>query len=393
MVLYQGFHWASMNSAGLRKAGLGPATPERVPGGGVFFRDANDELTGVATESAIGGFLRPALEGINTKELAQSMFRLGGVLSSQGVTAFADLATGASGGVADIANLRRLAHNDAYPLRITATPLYQLLEELNGPIAWDGRFQAHRPKLLVDASLIGGTSATVAPQLMGGNGNLNYTPEEFEAALRTAMDQGYSLAVHTMGDRGHRVLLDSFEAVAKEYPAAQYSHGIEHSALLDPADIARVKALGLSVSQLTPFFYYYGDAMREVVYGEEMAEHLFNANSLLTAGVNLALHSDAPVFESRPLEFVWAAVNRTTRSGVTMGPQHAITPYQAMQGITINAARHLNLGDDLGSLEAGKLADMVILENNPLKVSPQQIRSIGIVATIKGGTTYYGKLP
>ena len=261
------------------------------------------------------------------------------------------------------------------------------------PIPWDGNFKAHRLKLLVDASLIGGTSATVAPQLNGSTGNLNYSPEEFQHALSSAMDRNFSLAVHTMGDRGHKVLLDSFEKLQNDYPTTEFNHTIEHSALLDPADIPRVKALGLSVSHLTPFYHYYGDAMREVVYGEKMAAELFAAARLFDAGVNLALHSDAPVFESRPLEFVWVAVNRKTTGGVSMGSQQAIGVYPALQGITSNAARHLALGNELGSLEKGKFADLVILEHNPLKVPFDQIRDIEIVATIKGGRVYHGELP
>jgi len=387
LVLYLGLHWASTNSLGLEAAGIDRETPTHIQGGGIYFKDEAGEPTGLMTESAVFGLvdhiesMGDPLDPIARREIAKRM-------SANGITTIADRATGATGGPQELALLEMLAHEPDFPLRIVATPIYQILGLLDGPTAWDGAYQATQIKLLIDASLVGGTSATLDPQLDGTTGNLNYSRAEYRRALLESAAKGFSTATHTMGDRGHRVMLDVFEEIRDEVlPVGR--HSIEHSALVADEDIPRIAALGLSVSQLTPLLHVHGDAMAQLVYGEARARRLFDSARIDAAGINLALHSDAPIFESRPLQYVWVAVNRITTSGRVLGPEARLTPYRALRGITINAARHLSLEHELGSLEVGKRADFVVLDENPLSVDPAKIDQIEVRATIKGGRRYF----
>jgi len=386
VVLYLGLHWASANSRGLAAAGIDRETPTHIQGGGIFFKDETGEPTGLMTESAVFGVIDhiesagDPLDPLNQKARREIARRM----SANGITTIADRATGIAGGPAELALLETLAHDPSFPLRIVATPIYQILGLLDGPSPWDGTYQATQIKLLIDASLVGGTSATLESQPDGTSGNLNYTRAEYRRALLEAAAKGFSTATHTMGDRGHRVMLDVFEEVGDEVlPVGR--HSIEHSALVADEDVSRIAALGLSVSHLTPLLHVHGEAMAQLVYGEARTRRLFDGARIAAAGINLALHSDAPIFEARPLQYVWAAVNRTTTKGRVLGPEARLTPYQALRGITINAARHLSVEHELGSLEIGKRADFVVLEENPLAVDPAKIDQIEVRATIKGG--------
>ena len=123
--------------------------------------------------------------------------------------------------------------------------------------------------------------------------------------------------------------------------------------------------------------------------GPERAARLDNAGAALDAGVNLAIHSDAPVTALAPLFTAWCAVNRLTSSGVTLGGDSAkITVAQALQAITLGAARSLKMDGEIGSLEAGKRADCAILDADPMAVDPIELKDIGVAGTMVGGHIY-----
>lgn len=388
LVLYLGLHWASANTRALEISEIDRETPTKIPGGGIFFKDDTGEPTGLITESAVFDLVHH-LPTNGPPGSTEGHRRVAAQMSAYGITTFAERATGASGGVAELEQLEALAHDPMFPQRIVATPLYQLLSALDGPILWDGFFQARQVKLLIDASLVGGTSATLEPQVDGTRGNLNYLPDDYRRALKEAAAKGFATATHTMGDRGHRVMLDVFESVEDEVIDEDRlgRHSIEHSALVAAEDLPRIARLGMSVSHLAPMIAVHGQALSDHLYGPERAARIYDSASILTAGINLALHSDAPIFAPKPLEFVSAATSRKLTSGAVLGPDARISRYAALKGITLGAARHLTLEADLGSLTAGKRADLVILERNPLEVAPEEIDEIRVLRTIKGGVT------
>jgi len=109
----------------------------------------------------------------------------------------------------------------------------------------------------------------------------------------------------------------------------------------------------------------------------------------LKAGIIFTMHHDAPVTPPDLITAMYSAVNRRTRSGRILGPDERITPLQALKAITINAAYQLQEEETKGSIKSGKLADLVILDQNPLTINPEQIRSIKVLETIKEGVSVY----
>ena len=143
-------------------------------------------------------------------------------------------------------------------------------------------------------------------------------------------------------------------------------------------------------SFFTNHAYFWGDVHLENL-GEERASFLSPIASADKLGIKYTNHSDATVTPLNPMMTVWSAVNRMSRNGVTVGESEKATPYQALKAITIHAA-YENFDEDVkGSLETGKIADFVILEKNPLKVSAESIKDIGVLKTIKEGKEVYSK--
>jgi predicted amidohydrolase YtcJ len=393
--LYNNFHWATANTAALEKLRITKDSPTSMPGGGIVVKDKKGMPTGLLTESAVYVIGPVIAAQVSPDKQATLPFEIGAQPSANGLTTVADLSSGSSDGLKEIQALQKVANDDRFPLRLSATVMYEVLPQMTGPIAWDGKFQATRCKLLMDASLAGGTAATVKPMLNKSTATLNYTPEQFQEAIQRCMDKGFTGATHVMGDRAHKMMLQAFENVSSKYDYSKTRNVIEHSALIDPADLTQVKKLNLYVGVLSPFLHAYGDPLRDMVFGESVAGRLFAVSEYDKLGINTAHHSDGPIVEARPLYLVWSAVNRTTVSGKVLSADLKQAPYAGLLGVTRNAARHLGLDSEIGSLSVGKLADFAILTDNPVKVDPMKIRDITVLETSKaaGPTTRSRRRP
>jgi predicted amidohydrolase YtcJ len=110
------------------------------------------------------------------------------------------------------------------------------------------------------------------------------------------------------------------------------------------------------------------------------------------AGVRPSMHNDYPVSPVDPIMNMWIAVNRTSSSGKVLGADQAISPLQALKAYTIHAAYQFGMDKDAGTLEVGKLADFVILDQNPLKIDPRDIRDVRVLATVLGGRVTYSEM-
>ena len=164
-----------------------------------------------------------------------------------------------------------------------------------------------------------------------------------------------------------------------------------HAQALRRDQLPRVAALGMIPSFFVAHTYYWGDWHRDSVFGPVRGAAISPAASALAAGARFTIHNDAPVVPPRGTFLLWTAVNRLTRSGQVLGPDERLTPAQALRAMTIEAAHQAFEEDRKGSLEVGKLADLVILSANPLAVAPESIREIEVVETIKQGRTVWAR--
>ena len=159
-----------------------------------------------------------------------------------------------------------------------------------------------------------------------------------------------------------------------------------HAQMARPDQLDRMRALGAVPSFFVLHVWYWGDRHRDVFLGPERAARISPTRSAALRGIPFTLHCDTPVVPMEPLRAVHAAVNRRTSSGAEPGPEERIDPPRALRAVTIDAARQHFEEDVKGSLEPGKLADLVILERSPLE-DPVGIDRIRVLETIVGGRT------
>lgn len=158
-----------------------------------------------------------------------------------------------------------------------------------------------------------------------------------------------------------------------------------------PDHIQKIKNLGVIPSYFSTHVYLWGDWHYSSVFGPERAAFISPANAALKAGIIFTMHHDSPVTPPDLLTAVYSAVNRKTRSGRVLGPDQRIKPLDALKAITINAAYQYHEEDRKGSLKAGKLADLVVLDKDPLTIDPEKIKDVKVLETIKEGKSVYKK--
>jgi len=215
------------------------------------------------------------------------------------------------------------------------------------------------------------------------------SPEERFRRVKELHDAGWQIATHTNGDQAIQDMIDAYGAAMKANPRYDARHIMNHCQFNRPDQVKQIADLGLIPSYFVTHTFFWGDVHRHYVAGPEMAAHISPLRAALNEGIQFALHNDTPVTPISPLMDVYSAVNRVTSSGYLLGADQRICTMDALRAVTINAARMYFLEDKVGSLEPGKLADIVILEQNPLDVNPQAIKDIKVCETIVGGETVY----
>ncbi|WP_430613295.1 amidohydrolase [Flavobacterium sp. JP2137] len=219
-----------------------------------------------------------------------------------------------------------------------------------------------------------------------------FTDSVLYADLKTLFQHRITAQLHVNGDAAIDQALRVIERLKNEQlykPELRVT--LIHVQNSRPDHIQKIKDLGLIPSYFSTHTYLWGDWHYSSVFGPERAAFISPAQSALKAGIPFTIHHDAPVTPPDLITAVYAAVNRKTRSGRILGPDERISPLEALKAITIRAAYQLQEEDRKGSLKVGKLADMVILSQNPLTIQPENLRDITVLETIKEGLSVYKK--
>ena len=213
--------------------------------------------------------------------------------------------------------------------------------------------------------------------------------DQLVAALDRYWKTNRQIAAHAIGDEAIEQLLVAAEATAREKDMGDDRPIVQHAQFLRPDQLKRVKALNGTVSFTAAGIYPMGDYIRDLI-GPDRLAWVGPANSAERLGVNWTINTDWPAGVSPSLIYAaWNVVNRQTRSGDILVADERVTPYAAMRAITINGAYQYREEKTKGTLEAGKLADLVILSANPVKVAPMAIKDITVMQTLKEGKVVY----
>ena len=242
-------------------------------------------------------------------------------------------------------------------------------------------------KLILDGSIQGFTARLQPPGYLGGqpNGIWAMSPGEFEAALTAYHQAGLLVHVHCNGDQATELFLNTMEKVLTLHPRPDHRHTVTHSQMTTPAQYRRMAAMGMCANIFANHIWAWGDQHMDITVGPDRARRMNAAATALNSGVTISLHSDTPVTPMGPLQSIKHAVTRLTPSGRVMGEFERISAADALKAVTLGSAYMLKMDAEVGSLEPGKLADMAVLDADPLTVPAKDIGRIEVIGTIVGG--------
>jgi len=384
-------HMALANTAAIRAAKV-PMSGGDIAGGTIM-RDASGQPTGIFKDNA-QDLVDPAVPESTPAMLDRALDAAMTYVAERGVTAVGHMGTWA-----DLAVFERAHRAGALRTRIYAAVPLSTWARLRDTVVARGRGDSWLHigglKGFVDGSLGSHTAAMMQPftDAPADTGLLVNTPEDLYAWTSAADRAGLHVIVHAIGDRAINLQLNIFERVARENGPRDRRFRIEHAQHIAPADIARFGQLGV-IPSMQPYHAIDDGRWAEKVIGSERAKTTYAFRSLRDAGARLAFGSDWFVAPATPLEGIYAAVTRRTlddKHPEGWIPEQKITVEDALRAYTTGGAYASFEENEIGSLSAGKLADIVIIDQDLTKIPPATIRDAKIDYTIVGGRVVYDR--
>ncbi|MFG2891323.1 amidohydrolase [Streptomyces sp. NPDC048248] len=257
----------------------------------------------------------------------------------------------------------------------------------------DERLSLGPVKIFLDGSLLGRTAAVTEPfcgctQHGSGNdrptGYFQNSPEAMTDLVVAAHRSGWTVAAHAIGDRAVDLALDAFAHAHKSRPRPDVRHRIEHAGIVRPDQLARFAELSVVPVPQHNFLHTFGDAMAAAL-GPERTAWSYRMRSFADLGLPVPGSSDRPVAPGAPLPAIQSMVTRLTETGVPYGPDESIPVLAALRAWTEGSALATGFGDRKGRLAPGRLADLTVLDGDPVLTDPGRIGAIGVLATVVGG--------
>ncbi len=402
LIIDEGGHTAWANSMALNMAGISAQSPDPVPGAHFFQRDDTGQPTGWLVEGAAIAPVMKALNVVSMPALRKAMPGLLRDMSAVGLTAAFDAGMIETGSLGRQLALE-LAEQGALPLRIVASLYVNRPSELGTALARLDQldhafehpfFDVNTLKLSLDGTVEAKTAVTLAPYVKpeGHVANPLLPDVDVINTVITAAGQHRHLHLHAIGDGAVNTALNAVEAARLAHPATQSRFTICHIEVVSPGDVPRFAALDV-VAQTTPTWFEYDDIALEFL-GPRRFERLYPLASIRRHGAKVTLGSDYPVTwigvdALNPLFNIEMAVTRQRAGDPDYPVQSRISERlsidQAIRAHTVDAAWQLGLEDQVGTLEVGKFADMVILERDPYLSPPHALHDIRVDRTFSSG--------
>jgi predicted amidohydrolase YtcJ len=385
---HRGGHTAYVNSLAYRRTEVTEDTAD--PAGGKFDRDpTSGRLTGGLRENATERFRQLLPVNFSRDEMRQGVKLISQMMVRTGVTSVGD----AEGTPEDL-----LAYQDAreageLSFRVYCFLQYQFLERMTAAGVRTGLgdewLRIGAIKLVCDGSISERTARLTQPYIGRPNdyGILVHNEEELYQNARKAHAAGWQIGTHANGDAAIDIMLRIYERLQREMPRRDPRYRLEHCTVVNPALIERIRALGAIPTPFSTYVYYHGEKMRE--YGPERLNWMFAVRSFIDAGIHVTQASDYPPGPFEPMMALRSEVTRTDSRGNVWGPKQRITVEEALRVGTINGAYASFEEHQKGSITAGKLADLVVLGHDPLRVDPMELIDIPIERTMTGGRWVY----
>lgn len=409
LILAQSIHSAWANSLAFKKMGVTASTPDPAPGS-YFEKDGKGNLTGFIVETAAVKVMsedvlkvfdiKDNILKINNEYLGNGFTSITtlGLMNGKTLilyeylsTAHPKLLSRALDAAGLLPSKKPTVRHFMYLLHSTPDLFPKKVE--NG----DDFFKICGMKIWYDGSPYTGSMYIREPYLnselmlkglkipANHRGQTVIGRQDFFNAVKNYHELGWQVSVHSQGDRSTEEVLEVFEKIQSESKVKHLRHRIEHGVLLPPELLEKMKHLGITPSFHINHLYYYGKALRDDILGAERAVKMLPVGSTGKAGIMYSLHADAPMYPEEPFSLLQTAVSRKTREGEILGSHEAIPVLDGLKALTVYAAWQINMEKKIGSIEPGKYADLIILDQNPLKVNPGSLREIRVLNTFVSG--------
>jgi predicted amidohydrolase YtcJ len=386
-LMHIGGHWGTANSAAMQIAGISNSTTS--PEGGIIEK-VDGQLTGVFYNHRAMDLVRRYAPPTTTDQVRQAILDTQKVFAASGVTSFHDN------------NIREVEEIKTYQELSQRGELY-LRNELYLTLEWptdlehvdqvqpinDGVTRFAGYKFLIDGQ---GPTAFCHEPTNGVEWRLpTWDPQMFKDTVRSLHDTGLQICVHCIGDAAADLTLEAYEGAMNANPRSDPRHRIEHAVVTTPQATQKMKDLGVVVSTQPAFIYIFGEGWKTIFTPAQM-ERIMVTREWLEAGVHVAIGSDAP---STPLYFPQAslvgAMTRTTLKGAQMGADQVFDFTQSLRAHTYEGAYSAHQENIKGSLEAGKLADLVVWPADPASMTNSElVKTTTVDMTMVGGRVVYG---
>ena len=395
LIIHTSSHLAAANSKALEKVGITAATPD--PVGGVFRRrDGSREPNGVMEENAMIAGAGPLLGGLDEAAWL-AMIRAGSEFyASFGYTTCQE---GRAMGPT-LANLTKAADRGLLAVDVVAYPdILGAADQLGGPLhgrAYRNRLRIGGAKISLDGSPQGKTAwltrpyHVIPPGLPPDYRGLQTAPTDATIeAFSRCYERGWQILAHAGGDAAIDLMIGAVREARRRHGPGDRRPVLIHGHTLREDQVDALRDLGIFPALFPMHTFYWGDWHRDSVLGPERAENISPTGWLMSRGMMFTSHHDAPVARPDSMRVLSATVTRRSRTGDIIGPRHRVPVATALNAMTIWAAHQHFEEATKGSIEVGKLADFVVLSDNPLSVDPEALAALKVVETIKEGASIY----
>ena len=396
MIVHISGHFAVVNSKALELLMITSETKN--PEGGIIRRENGNEPNGVLEELAAIPYMLKVLNP-TSKEAADHFFEAGQEMAlSYGFT------TAQEGRAMENHELL-VAASQAGKLKLDVVSYvdYLFVDKYMGSKwntnTYNNHYRIGGVKLTLDGSPQGRTAWRTLPYLLppdgAKEGYLGYpaipNDSSVMAIYNKAFKNNWQIHTHANGDAAMDQMIRSMKPIAAKYGNNNRRNVLIHGQYVREDQLDSFKDLDVIASLFPLHTFYWGDWHKEII-GDSLGNTISPTRTALNKGLKITIHTDAPVALPNLMRMVGISVDRTSRSGQVIGEKEKLTPYEALQSITSWSAYQHFEEDQKGTLQEGKLADMVILDKNPLKVSPTEIKEIVVLETIKEGVSVYKKI-
>ena len=386
-------HEALINSVALELNGITNETAD--PEHGVIVRDESGAATGFLKEAAQGQYAMPYLPPVTLEQHIEGMGDLIPVLNSQGLTSVKHI----HGQAIEAEALNAIEKQDRLTLRVAIAwtyksplnpqPLAEQEAAIDERMKWDtARIDPNYVKMNIDG-IPTETAAMLEPYVGTDSLGMNFFGAEGLAEEIVRFDSEVSgLVFHTVGDRGARLVLDALEIARERLGALKGRPQLAHANFIDDADLPRLKTEDLT-AEFSPIMWFEGGMNAAIwpMIGPERTARQFPMRSVADAGGRVVIGSDGPIFMQSPLASIETAVTRMPPEGGAPSPSaaEALTLEEAIAARTIHSAYLSNAEDKVGSIEVGKLADLVVIDRDLFAIPIEEVSEAQVLVTVVDG--------